>query len=317
MREPHVATRPALLPAVLQVEGEAPSFGTIASLTEQGLAFNCQSATLAPHSVGHTAKLDFDLQGQHHTSTGLIVHVQDKRVLLSLRDASAQLHAALLSVSQDNVPSRATRLSTIQTQQACHDQFMRVMKEVVDTFYLFLPKEIKRHLDQKKNLEGLPELTRLQNAMGELRPQLIRNFTVAFPMYPEQLNSPLLETSSQPIDPADMERVDEWIRRTSIAQRVMESLKPLTEELSHHYRDLLGGDHPFHLDAVLQLLARQITPLKLSLEGRALCYEVMGQAFLKHASALYQDLLRTVRDTPSESIQQANQHLSLEQKTFE
>ncbi len=313
MHEPHAATRPVLLPAVLQVEGEAPCFGTIASLTEQGLAFNCQSATLAPHSVGHTAKLDFDLQGQHHTSTGLIVHVQDKRVLLSLRDASARVHAALLSISQDSVPSRATRLSTMQTQQACHNQFMRFMKDVVDAYYLLLPKEIKRHLDQKKNLEGLPELTRLQNAMGELRPRLIRSFTVAFPMYPEQLNSPLFETSSQPIDPADMERVDEWIRRTAIAQRVMEPLKPLTEELSHLYRDLLGGDSPFHLDAVLQLQARLISPLKLSLDGRVLCYEVMGQAFLEHASALYQELLRTVRDTPSENVQQTSQHLSLEQ----
>ena len=148
MREPHASTRPVLLPAVLQVEGEAPCFGTIASLTDQGLAFNCQSATLAPHSVGHTAKLDFDLQGQHHTSTGLIVHVQDKRVLLSLRDATAQVHAALLSISQDSVPSRATRLSTLQTQQACHDHFMHAMKDVLDTFYLLLAKEIQRHLDQ-------------------------------------------------------------------------------------------------------------------------------------------------------------------------
>ena len=241
MREPHAATRPVLLPAVLQVEGEAPSFGTIASLTEQGLAFNCQSATLAPHNVGHTAKLDFDLLGHHHTGTGLIVHVQDKRVLLSLRDASAQVHAALLSISRNSVPSRANRLSTLQTQQACHDQFMHARKEVVDTFYFLLPKEIKRQLDQKKNLEGLPELTRLQHALGNLRPQFIRKFTVAYPMYPEQLNSPLLETSLQPINPADMERVDEWIRRTTIAQHVMDPLKPLVEELSRHYRDLLGG----------------------------------------------------------------------------
>ena len=64
---------------------------------------------------------------------------------------------------------------------------------------------------------------------------------------------------------------------------------------------------------MLQLQARLIAPLKLSQDGRALCYEVMAQAFLKHASVLYQELLRTVHDTPSEINHQANQHLSLEQ----
>lgn len=313
MPEQRAATRPVLLPAVLQVEGEAPCFGAIANLTDQGLAFSFQAVPLTQHSVGHTAKLDFNLQGQHHTCSGLIVHIQDRRALLSLRDASAPVHAALRSISQDNVPSLATRLSALQTQQACHTHFMGAMKAVVDTFYLLLPSEIQHRLDPKKGPNDPSELTRLEHALNPLRPRLVRHFTVAYPMYPEQLNSPLHAPSAQLADPVDMERVDEWIRRTTIAQHAMAPLSPLPDEFSRHYRQQLGGNHPYHPDAILQLLANLIAPLKLSPDGRALCYEVMGHAFQKHAATLYQDLLRIVHDAPSEIVQQTHQNLSLEQ----
>ena len=62
-----LAPRSVFLPAVLQVEGLAPCFGTIANLSEQGLAFDFQGTPLAQPSVGEAARLDFDLQGQHYS----------------------------------------------------------------------------------------------------------------------------------------------------------------------------------------------------------------------------------------------------------
>ena len=133
------APRSILLPAVLQVEGWAPCFGTIASLTEQGLAFDFQNAPLSQQSVGLTAQLDFDLHAQHHSSKGLIVNIQGGRALLSLRSASMNILAALQSVNREGTPSLATRLSSLQVQQACHAQFMGSMKAVVDDFFCCCP----------------------------------------------------------------------------------------------------------------------------------------------------------------------------------
>lgn len=308
---------PILLPAVLQVEGEAPCFGTIGSLTEQGLVFNFQTTPLTQKSVGLIAKLDFDLMGLHHSCKGLIVHIQNKRALLSLRETSTNVQAALLSINQDSMPTLAARLSTQQTQQACHAHFMNAMKAVVDTFYLQLPTEVKKTLEQKKDLEGLADLTRLPNMLNQLRPHLVRHYTVAYPMYPEQLDIPLHASPDPLTDPADMERVDEWIRRTSIAQQVVKALDPLPGSFSRHYSSLLNiahkqTTHPYQPDAVLQLLAHLIAPLQLNPDARALCYSVMGQAFQNHATALYQDMLRIMKDTPS-GTQLAHHDLSLEQ----
>ena len=309
---------PILLPAVLQAEGEAPCFGTISSLTEQGLAFNFQTAPLKQKSVGLIAKLDFDLMGLHHSCKGLIVHIQDKRALLSLRETSTNVHAALQSINQDSMPTLAARLSTQQAQQACHAHFMDAMKAVVETFYLLLPEAVQNSLNQKNDPKGLAELTRLPNVLNQLRPHFVQHYTVAYPMYPEQLETPLHASPGPQTDPADMERVDEWIRRTTIAQQVVKALDTLPDTFSRHYSSLLNNahkqiTHPYHPDAVLQLLANLIAPLRLSPDARALCYSVMGQAFQDHAPTLYKDMLRIIKDTPSGLAQPSHQGLSLEQ----
>lgn len=300
-----------MLPAVLQIEGDAPCFGTIASLTNHGLTFNFQVRPTAQQRVGHMAKLDFNIQGQHHTCSGLIVHIQEKQALLSLREAAAPIHAALLSAGQGNVTGLASRLSTLQTQQACHALFMEGMKPVVETFYQLLPGEIQHYLAPKERLSEQPEFAHLQSALEQLRPRLVRHFTSAYPMYPEQLDSPLQVMSAAPDDPADMARVDEWISRTTIAQQVTKHLESILDTFSLAYRDILGGAHPYHPDAILQLLANLMTPLNLSPKARALCYSAMGQAFQKQALALYQDLLQMVQETPSGSVMLSHRNISL------
>lgn len=300
-----------MLPAVLQIEGDAPCFGTIASLTDRGLTFDFQVMPHTQQHVGRVAKLDFDIKGQHYTCSGLIVHLQEKQALLSLREAAGPIHAALLSVEQGKVAGLASRLSTLQAQQACHTRFMEGMKPVVETFYQLLPGEIQRCLDPKAGLNDPSELAHLQSALEQRRPQIARHFTSAYPMYPEQLDSPLQVMSAVPDDPADMARVDEWISRTTIAQHVTKHLESIPDTFSHAYRNNLGGAHPYHPDAVLQLLANLIAPLNLSPKARALCYSVMGQAFQKQALTLYLDLLQIVQETPSGSIMLSHQNISL------
>jgi EAL domain-containing protein (putative c-di-GMP-specific phosphodiesterase class I) len=309
MEQSAVALRPVLLPAVLQVEGQAPYFGTIAGLTDQGLAFDFQSSPLAQQSVGLTAQLDFDLQAGHHSCKGLIVHIQSGRALLSLRGASTNVLAALQSLRRDNAPSLATRLSALQVQQACHTQFMDNMKAVVDDFYLLLPDRIQSDINQQTDLNELSELGHLQNTLTPLRPQLTRQFTQAYPMYPALRTSYSDASSADPANLArvGIEQVDDWIRRTTTAQKVVESIHPLPEEFNRHYGHLLSGPHkshahPYHPEAVLDVLADLLTPLGLGPNGRALCYETMGQAFQEHAIALYQALLRIVGDAPIESM---------------
>lgn len=307
---------PILLPAVLQADGDAPCFGTISGLSEQGLAFNFHGSPLSQTSVGRIAKLDFDLMGLHHSCKGLIVHIQDKRALLSLQETATNVRAALQSINQDSLPTLASRLSTQQAQQACHTHFMQVMKRVVDDFYLALSKALDAPVAARPAKRGPPAL--LRAALESLRPRLVRHFTVAYPMYPEQLDIPLYATADDQTGPADMARVDEWIRRTTIAQQVVKTLDALPETFSRHYSGLLNNGHkrtphPYHPDAVLQLLSHMIEPLQLDAEAKSLCYEVMGQAFGNHASALYEDMLSIIRQAPASASTHRHQNLSLEQ----
>ena len=269
------APRSILLPAVLQLDGQAPCFGTITSLSDQGLAFDFQSGQLPQQSVGRTAQLDFDFQDKHHSFKGLIVHVQERRALLSLRDISSNTLAALSSASPDRGVSLAARLSVLQVQQACHARFMDNMKAVVDDFYQHLPERVQARLSQPAGHAELPELTRLQDALNQLRPQLGRQFTQAYPMHPELRAGPLNGPSTRATDPVDMEKVDDWIRRTTIAQHVAESISPLPDEFNSHYNRLLGHDshkvaHPYQPEAVLDILADLIEPLKPSQNARTL-----------------------------------------------
>lgn len=75
------------LPAVLQVGGQAPSFGILASIADQGLMFDFHAGMPRAPIVGSKALLDFNALGQHHAFPVLIVHVANSRALLSLRDA--------------------------------------------------------------------------------------------------------------------------------------------------------------------------------------------------------------------------------------
>ncbi len=299
--------RSVLLPAVLQREASAPCFGTIASLSDQGLAFDIQTTPLDQHTVGDTAQLDFELHGQHFSCKSLIVHIQDQRVLLSLRDASAPVLAALQSVNRKNLPSLASRLSTQQVQQSCHACFMDGMKAVVVDFYRLLPEQIAED-------PASPKPGALETALLSLRPQLVRHFTQTYPMYPELQTRPADAAAGEAADPADMARVDDWICRTTIAQQVEEFAQPLPNEFSHHYNSLLHGarkhaTHPYQPDTVLYTLTDLIAPLRLGPNERILCYEVMGRALQKHAIALYQDLLNIVGDAPSEHFH-ASQHIT-------
>lgn len=306
--------RSILLPAVLQREASAPCFGTIANLSDQGLAFDIQTTPLDQHAVGDSAQLDFDVQGQHFSCKSLIIHIQDQRVLLSLRDVSAHVLAALQSVNRKNLPSLASRLSTLQVQQSCHARFMDSMMAVVDDFYRLLPEQITNRIKPDEENPASPNPGALETALLSLRPNLVRHFTQTYPMYPDLQARPTKAAPGEAADPADMARVDDWICRTTIAQQVEDSAQPLPDEFSHHYNNLLHGSrkqatHPYQPDAVLDTLTDLIAPLKLEPNERVLCYEVMGQAFQKHAIALYQDLLSIVGDAPSES-NHAGQHIT-------
>jgi len=312
------APRSLLLPAVLQVEGQAPTFGTVSSLTNQGLAFDFQVPSLARFSVGRQARLDFDVQGRHHSCKGMIVHIQDRRVLLSLREVPASVLTALQFAYRDRTSHLATRLSTLQMQQACHAQFMDSMKAVVDDFYRLLHDQAMASLVQKDDPHDQAGLRRLQHALDPLRLQLIRQLTLAYPMYPEHQPVHDLALSSSQEDAVNMDRVDDWIRCTTVAQLAIEPVKPLFDHFNQHYGERLNGerkpvDHPYQPDAVLNVLADLIDPLRLDANGRAFCYELMARAFQQHAAALYQDLLRIVADTPFESVPPPGQTTSLEE----
>lgn len=298
------ALRSIVLPAVLQVEGQGPCFGTIASLSEQGLAFDFQNDPLPQHLVGLTAQLDFDLQGQHHSCKGLIVSIQGGRAMLSMRCASPNVLAALQSMPRQGTASLTARLSSLQVQHACHASFMENMKAVVDDFYAWLPEQIRLSQPPVAPLD-LPGLSQLQKALTKMRPQLTRLFTQAYPMHPELRGSVADSTSVNPTDPIDMARVDDWIRRTTIAQRVVETLSPLPEAFDRHYSHLQNHDgthvnHPFQLDALLSVLADLIEPLKLDPSQQVFCYELMARAFQHHAAQLYQSMLDIVGNAPPE-----------------
>lgn len=298
-----------MLPAILQLKGQAPYFGTITNISDQRLAFDCQTTSFAHQTVGQTARLEFDLQSRHHSCNGLIVHIQGMRILLSLRGASANLLADLQSVNGDGGLASPNRMSALQIQQACHAQFMDSMKAVVKDFYLLLPEKyakLGRHFG----------LTNLQNLLNELRPQLNRALTQDYSMYPELSDS--FADSHAELTLVDMERVDDWIRLTTTVQRFSEPFGPLAEKFGQHYSAVLQNTskqfaHPYQLEAVLNILAELLAPFKLETNESTFCYEQMGLAFQKHAVALYQDMLRIVGDVPSESAQQAQQTTNLAQ----
>ncbi len=224
--------------------------------------------------------------------------------------------AALQSVHRKDAPPLAARLSALQVQQACHALFMDAMKGVVADFYRLLPATLQASLAMQDESGGQPLTARLQRDLDQLRAQLDHQFTEAYPMHPE-LRGGLPDTPpGRPSDPIDMDRVDDWIRRTTISQQVVESIGPSFDDFSRHYNSLLYGKgkpvaHPFQPDAVLSILADLIAPLKLNPDGRVFCYELMGKAFEQHAVPLYLAMLDVLGDAPPESMYPPRQVSSL------
>jgi len=298
------APRPIQLPAVLQIAGRAPVFGMIDSMSEQGLAFDFHTSAPAQHAVGNKAILDFNFLGQHHSCNTLFIHVQGTRALLSLRDATPTVLAALHGVNRHNAPPLASSLSVLQRQHACHVRFMDGMKAVVNEFYELLPGGIEK-LGQQAEPSALAHL---QARLTQLRPLLTQQFTLAFPMYPEQRASYAASRKQDlSLGLVDMDQVDDWIRRTAIAQRIDDAIAPLPHEFNRHYNALLKNDytqlaHPYLPDSVLNVLADLIAPLGLETDLRIFCYELMGQALEKHAGDLYPAMIQVLGVVPDDTL---------------
>lgn len=274
-------------------------------LSDHGLAFDLQGEPLSPGAVGQAVQLDFDFQGRHHACRGLIVHVQDRRTLLSLRGATTNVLATLPAAGSEPPSSLAARLATLQAQQACHAEFMRHMKGILDDFFRLLPGRILARRNHAGSALDSSELAGLQTLLDTRRPLLFRFFTEAYPMHPELQDALADSKSAGAMAPVDMDKVDDWIRRTTVARDATDALGPLFDDFNRQYGALLGSDstrvaHPFQPDALLDALADLVRPLNLSLECRAFCYELLADAFRNRAAALYADLLRRIGDVPAE-----------------
>ncbi len=292
------APRPIQLPAVLQFAGEPPLFGTIASLSERGLAFDCLREPSRSPAAGSAVRLDFDWGDRHHTCPCQIIQQQNGRVLLSMRDAPPAALAALHAVNRQDAPPLAARLAILQTQQTCHTRFMEGMRAVVDTFY--------QSIERSPGALPEPHLDAVKHALDPLRLRLTRHFTRAYPMYPELRDSYADKTGGDDLALVDMARVDDWIRRSGIAHAVMETLQPLPATFNRQYASLQkSGErpalHPYHAEAVLDVLADFIAPLGLDADTRAVCYTHMAQAFAQHATRLYDAMLHYLAQVLPES----------------
>ncbi|MFP5409692.1 MAG: DUF1631 family protein [Gammaproteobacteria bacterium] len=304
---PTFAPRPIQLPAVLQVGGQAPCFGTLASIAEQGLAFDFHACTPPANIVGSKAILDFNVHGQHYAFTTLFVHVQGRRALLSLREAPPSVLTALAAATRENAPPLAASLAILQRQHACHMRFMAGMRAVIETFYQRLPEDIGQFADQALSPAARAALTELNARLNSQRDRIEQQFCQAYPMYPEQRASYAgarkAETS---MDLVDMEQVDDWIRRTTVAQRIDEALAPLPHEFNRHYNALLKNAytevaHPYRLESVLNVLADLIASLGVDADLRLLCYKAMGHAFEAHAANLYPALIQVLGVEPEDT----------------
>lgn len=311
-----------MLPAVLQLKRQAPCFGIITNISGQELAFDCQTTPPAQQAAGQIARLGFDLQPRHYSGNGRILLIQGTRVLLSLREMPATTLSALRSADLANGQALTLRMSKLQIQQACHTQFMQSMKAVVTDFYRLLS-------GQYADVNMLPGITRLQhtqndyrpllnlkNVLNELRPQISRKLTQDFPMYLELSGS--FADSPTELALVDKARLDDWISLTSIAQNLSEPFKLLARKFDLHYNIVLHGSTrqvalAYQMEAVLHVLADMLEPFKLKANEYAFCYELMGQAFQEHATALYLDMLDIVGDLPPETIQPPRQTANLEQ----
>lgn len=301
---PDLSPHTIQLPAVLQAGGQPPGFGILASITDQGLVFDFHAGMPRAPLVGSKALLDVNVLGQHYAFPVLFVHVAGSRALLSLRDAPPSALAALAAATRANAPPLAASLAILQRQHACHVRFMAGMHAVVDAFYQRLPEELARLGDQVLSPAARARLDDLPSRLNSQREAIVQQFCHAYPMYPEQRASYAgarkVETS---LDLVDTEQVDDWIRRTAIAQRIDDALAPLPHEFNRHYNALLKNDytevaHPYRLESVLNVLADFIASLGIDADLRLPCYTAMGHAFETHAAALYPALIQVLGVEP-------------------
>ncbi|MFN3751145.1 MAG: EAL domain-containing protein [Thiobacillus sp.] len=299
-----LSPRTLQLPAVLQAGGQAPGFGILASITDQGLMFDFHAGMPRAPLVGSKALLDFNVLGQHHAFPVLFVHVAGSRALLSLRDAPPSALAALAAATRASAPPLAASLAILQRQHACHVRFMAGMRAVVDAFYQRLPAEIERQGDQALSPAARAGLDELHSWLNSQREAMVQQFCHAYPVYPEQRASYAgarkVETS---LDLVDTEQVDDWIRRTTLAQRIDDALAPLPHEFNRHYNALLKNDytevaHPYRLESVLNVLADFLASRGIDADLRLPCYTAMGHAFETHAAALYPALIQVLGVEP-------------------
>lgn len=297
-------SRTILLPAVLQLKGQPPAFGTITHISDRGLAFDCPAARLLSQLSGQKGRLDFDFKSQHYSSVVLVMHIQGTRALLSIRDGSSTALTTLYSIDRHTQLPGHTGI--LNKQQACHTQFMHDMKAVLGDMYLAL----------SRYQGALPRLAYLRDALNEIHPRLKQTLTQAYPMYPE-MESTDADTSTE-LKLVEIEQVDEWIRRSSLIQTLSEPFRPLAEKFALNYGILLHGteklaNHPYQLEPLLNILDEQIKPFQLEADETAFCFGLMGNAFQKNASSLYQNLLRIVDDVSPKPAQAAQNISSLEQ----
>jgi len=293
-----LALRPLQLPAVLQVPGYAPHFVTLATLSEQGVSIDFASSPPAAAVLHQPARLDFDFLDAHYSFSCRLIQILGGRGLVSLQEAPAAAVSALHAVNRQNVPRVGTRLRTQGVQQACYREFIFGMRAVVDHLFLTL----RKRADAEAGSDTRP-FADLQRVLLPRRPGFVRQFTEAYPYFPQSRGSqPVIEGSLTLVDVAE---VDDWIRRSGIAHEAQAALDPLPVAFNRQYEALkpLGDkavQHPYLPEAVLDVLADLIQPLGLDADMRVRCYELMADALRAQGAPIYEAMLHVIDDTQHE-----------------
>lgn len=295
--QPRFALRTLQLPAVLQLPGHAPHFGTLATLSEQGVSMDFPADPPPAATLHQAARLDFDFGDTHHSFPCRLIQLQGGRGLLSLREAPAAAVAALHAVNRQNVPKLGARLRLQEVQQACYRAFIQGMRAVVD--HLFRALHERASAEAGRDARPYADL---QQVLLPQRPAFVRQFTEAYPFFPQG-------RGNQPADGGlalvDIAAVDDWIRRSSIAHAVQDDLNPLPAVFNLQYSALkpLGDkavQHPYLPEAVLDVLADLIQPLGLDADARVRCYELMGDALRAEGASVYEAMLHILDDIQQE-----------------
>lgn len=306
------------LPAILQMKEQAPCFGTIVSIPNQDLAFNCVSTPPANDLAGLKTTLHFDFLSQHHACSCQIAGLHGTRLLLSLQAPSSASRAALRAVSEGKGMLAETSQSALQIQQTCHARFTHNMQEVVADFYRQLMSgQAESVIARQWGLNVLRNINYLQVALNKLRPELSLRLTKNYPMYPDANEN--FAASPTELALVDGEYMDDLVCRTTIARKNAELFWPMAKKFRFNYRKSLHdthhrASHAYMPEAVLAVLSDFLAPLKLGPDANAFFYALMGQAFQHHAETIFQNMLDIVGDAPFEPEQPTQPTASLQQR---